>query len=92
VPSLTFTLAQPERAEAEARARAIAAASAKARQMASAAGVELGELVALGEGTLRPVGERAIQRTVAVATAGPGPVEPGQLEVVVTVEARYRIR
>jgi uncharacterized protein len=92
VPALTFTLAQPERAEAEARARAIAAADAKARQMASAAGVELGELVALGEGTLRPVTERAAQRTMAVATPGPGPVEPGQLEVVVTVEARYRIR
>jgi uncharacterized protein YggE len=91
VPSLTFTLAQPERAEAEARARAIAAADAKARQMASAAGVLLGELVALGEGTLRPV-ERTAQRSMAVATPGPGPVEPGQLEVVVTVEARYRIR
>jgi len=92
VPSLTLTLAEPERAEAEARARAIAAAGAKARQMAMAAGVQLGDLVGLSEAGIRPVPERFDARATAVRATGPGPVEPGQLEVTVTVEARYRIR
>jgi uncharacterized protein len=92
VPSLTLALAEPERAEAEARERAIAAAAAKARQMAAAAGVELGDLVGLSDVGPRPVTERLDVRTRAVAATGPGPVEPGQLEVTVTVEARYRIR
>jgi uncharacterized protein YggE len=59
--------------------------------MAAAAGVALGELVSLREAGAAPAGERMTFRTAAVA-AGPGPVEPGQLEVIVTVEARYRIR
>ena len=92
VPSFTLTLAEPERAEAEARARAIAAAGAKARQMAMAAGVQLGDLVGLSEAGIRPVPERFDARATAVRATGPGPVEPGQLEVTVTVEARYRIR
>lgn len=90
VPALTLTLADPERARAEARARAVAAASAKARQMATTAGVELGELVELREAG--PVPERFDVRTMAVSATGPGPVAPGQLDVTVTVEARYRIR
>lgn len=92
VPALTLTLADPERAAAEARARAIAAAGAKARQMANAAGVELGDLVGLSESGVGPVPERFDVRTMAVGATGPGPVAPGQLEVTATVEARYRIR
>lgn len=92
VPALTLTLADPERATAEARARAIAAAGAQARQMATAAGVEIGELVGLSESGGAPLPARFDVRTMAVGATGPGPVAPGQLEVTVTVEARYRIR
>jgi uncharacterized protein YggE len=61
----------------------------RARQLAAAAGVRLGDLLALTEGAPPvPVAERFDR---AALTAAPGPVEPGELEVVVSVEARYRL-
>jgi uncharacterized protein YggE len=63
-----------------------------AQQLAAAAGVGLGELVSLTEhlATPRPM----MARMDAVAAAAPvamGPVESGEVEVVVSVEASYRI-
>jgi hypothetical protein len=92
VSSLRFTVADPVRAEAEARALAVRAAATKARQLAEAAGVRLGEVVSVAEGaTVRPVFERFARPAVAMAGSAPGPVEPGQLEVSVSVEVHYRI-
>jgi uncharacterized protein YggE len=88
---LSFTLDDAAAAEAQARAQAVRNAATKARQLADAAGVPLGELLSLTEGTgPRPVVERFARSTAAMAVA-PGPVESGQLEVLVTVEAHYRI-
>jgi uncharacterized protein YggE len=87
LPSLSFTLADRSAAETQARTLAVKAAAAKAREIADAAGVRLGDLVSLQERAgLRPIAPRA-----AMATVAAGPVEAGELEVVVTVEARYRI-
>jgi hypothetical protein len=87
---LHFTVDDPAPLEARARAMAVASAAARARQLASAAGVRLGELVRLTEGAPppRPLGARDVRAALAVA---PGPVEAGELEVTVTVEAQYRI-
>lgn len=92
VRRLAFTLDDPAAAEREARARAVRSAEARARELADAAGVRLGELVSLSEGgpAPRPVVER-FGRAAVAAMEAPGPVEPGQLEVVISVEARYRI-
>jgi uncharacterized protein len=85
VRNVHFTIDDPARAEAEARALAMQDAAAKARQVAAAAGVRLGRLVSVTESSpVRPVAR------VSVAMA-PGPVEPGQLEVTVSLEARYAI-
>jgi uncharacterized protein YggE len=89
---LHFTVDDPSRLEAEARARAVKAAMSTAQQLAAAAGVGLGELVSLTEhlATPRPM----MARMDAVAAAAPvamGPVESGEVEVVVSVEASYRI-
>jgi uncharacterized protein YggE len=89
VRALHFTLADPAAAEAEARARAVQDAAARARQLAEAAGVRLGPLLALTEGAAGP--RPLMARTTMAAAVAPGPVEAGQLEVVVTVEARYGV-
>jgi uncharacterized protein YggE len=85
VRDVQFTLEDPSRPEAEARARAMQDAAARAGQLAAGAGVKLGRLLSVTESSpVRPVAR------LAIAT-GPGPVEPGQLEVSVTVQARYAI-
>ncbi|HSF04405.1 MAG TPA: SIMPL domain-containing protein [Methylomirabilota bacterium] len=91
IRGVRFTVADPAKPEAEARALAVRDAQAKASQLAEASGARLGELVSLTDGAppLRPPGERF---GVAVSAAmAPGPVEPGQLEIVVSVTARYRL-
>ena len=89
VSALQFTVSDPARAEREARALAVAMAAAKARELAAAAGVSLGELLSIDEDAVpRPV---AAARMTTLSLGGPGPVEAGELEIVVSVQARYRI-
>lgn len=93
IAGLQFTLDDPSKAEAEARALAVKAAASTAQQLASAAGVGLGELMSLTEGApSRPVMPRmAAEALMAAAPLSAGPVESGQIEIVVSVEAQYRI-
>jgi uncharacterized protein YggE len=91
IRGLTFTIGDPQAVEAQARAVAVQNATAKARQLAQAAGVTLGELVLLSEGVAMPVPRFIGPRAAADIAVAPGPVEPGQLEIAVTVTANYRI-
>jgi uncharacterized protein len=85
VRNIHFALDDPSRAEAEARALAMQDATARARQVAAAAGVRLGRLLAATESSpVRPVAR------MTLATAA-GPIEAGQLEVIVSLQARYAI-
>jgi uncharacterized protein len=85
VRNIHFALDDPARAEAEARALAMQDATARARQVAAAAGVRLGRLLSVTEGSpVRPVAR------MTLATAA-GPIEAGQLEVIVSLQARYAI-
>ncbi len=87
VRGIGFTVEDPSAAQAEARTLAVRDAAARARRIADAAGVALGDVLALTEGgSVRPMAVR-----MAMAMEAAGPVEPGQLEIVVTVEARYAI-
>ncbi len=88
--ALQFTLSDPAQAESAARALAVKEAAAKAKEIADAAGVQLGDLFSIHEGIVsRPIVTRAA--AMAAVPSGPGPVEAGQLEIVVSVEASYRI-
>lgn len=85
VRNVHFTIDDSSRAEAEARALAMQDAATKAREVAAAAGVRLGRLLAVTEAApIRPVAR------MSLATA-PGPIEPGQLETTVSLDARYAI-
>ena len=87
VGGLTFTVNDRTAVEAQARALAVRDAATKARQLADAAGVRLGPLLSLTEqGIGRPI---PVARGVAAMASMP--VEPGEVEVTVTVEARYRL-
>jgi uncharacterized protein len=88
LPSLQFTVDDRAGPESRARVLAVRAAAAKAAQMAAAAGVRLGELVLLSEGGgVRPLMAQGRYATLSA----PGPVEPGQLEIEIAVEAQYLI-
>ncbi|MGH7331505.1 MAG: SIMPL domain-containing protein [Candidatus Rokuibacteriota bacterium] len=92
ISALQFTLDDPRPVEAEARALAVKAAAATAQQLAAAAGVRLGEVVSVTEGpAVRPPVERMMMRSAAAPAMSAGPVESGQYDVVVSVEAHYRI-
>lgn len=94
VRSLQFTVDDPSAARARARERAVKDAEERARQLAAAAGATLGRLVRLREEGAgpRPVFDAPMARTAVGLTAGgPGPIEAGELEVVVSVEAQYRL-
>lgn len=92
ISGLQFTVDDPSRAEAEARTLAVKEATATARQLAAAAGVGLGELMSLSEDAVaRPVMARMAASPGAAAPLSMGPVESGQIEIVINVEAHYRI-
>jgi uncharacterized protein YggE len=85
VRDVRFTLDDASASEAQARALAMRDAVSRARQLATAAGVTLGKLVSVRDASpVRPVTRMAL-------AGGPGPVESGQLEVIVSLEARYEI-
>jgi hypothetical protein len=92
ISGLQFTVDDPSRPEAEARALAVKAAASTAQQLAAAAGVPLGELMSLTEDMpARPVVPRMAMQALSAERMSAGPVESGQLEIVVSVEAHYRI-
>ena len=91
ISALQFTVNDPVHAESEARALAVRAAATKANEIAVAAGSRLGDLLSVTEGAgPRPIVAQAAA-VMAARPSGPGPVEAGQLEIVVNVHARYRI-
>jgi hypothetical protein len=89
VSSLQFTLGDPTPAESQARALAVRAAEREAKELAAAAGVQLGEVLSIEEdGATRPILGRGqmVQHSLV-----PAPVEAGELEIAVSVQVRYRI-
>ena len=89
VSALQFTVSDPARAESEARAQAVALAAAKARELAAAAGIPLGAVLSIEEDA--PQYPVPVSRARVMSTAGPGPIEAGELEIVVSVQVRYRL-
>ena len=84
VRGLVFTVGDPAGPQAMARELAVKSAVAKARELTHAAGVGLGDLVSLSEEVVPLRGQVGL-------FAGAVAVEPGQIEIVATVTARYRV-
>lgn len=89
VRGIRFALADPAAAQSQARAGAVADALAKSRQLATAAGVRLGPVLSIRESSVsQPIPMRAMAVRADAAT----PIEPGQLDVVISVEVRQSIQ
>jgi uncharacterized protein YggE len=87
---ISFVVSDPSIAEAEARADAVADARRRAEALATAADVELGAVMAIGETQSSPVWPYAYGRSAA--DMGGTSIEPGTSEVSVSVQVVFRIR
>jgi uncharacterized protein YggE len=94
IDSIGFTVDDPAPYYQEARAEAIGDAVAKAKQMAQVAGINLGKLLYISEGTLYmpPVVVRDYAMKAEGVSPAPTPISPGELEIQITVQMVYDIR
>jgi uncharacterized protein YggE len=83
-----FDIADPARVLGEARDAAVADALAKARRFAAAAGVQLGEILAIEEGGAYPP-PRPMMRAEAMAASVP--IAPGQTELSASVTMTFAL-
>jgi len=90
ISGVTLGIADARSAEEEARGLAMADARHRAEGLATAAGVTLGSLVSLSEGSTDE-GPRLMMRSQAEAMSADTPVAEGSTEVVVAVQASFAI-
>ncbi len=96
INGITFRVDDPTAAEAEARAAAVADAKAKADQLAAAAGVNIVGVITITESGGQPPQPLYYQGdTMAMGAASAEmaktPVQPGQVELSITVFIQYEI-
>ena len=90
VRSLSFTIEDPSKLQAQARELAVKQARERADQLAKPAGVKIGRVLQITEGGGAVVSQAAnVLR--APATAAETPIQAGELEVVVNVNAVFAI-
>jgi uncharacterized protein YggE len=91
VQGVSFTIDDPTELQEEARRQAVEQAKAQAEQLADAAGVKLGELISISEsGGAIPLA-RGGEAFDAAAQVPETPIEPGQVEVNISVSLLYTI-
>jgi len=90
VQQLSFSIDDDSALRAQARADAVKRAQAQAKQMADAAGIQLGAIRSITE---TPVAMPAVYPSMAAAdsAAGSVPIEPGSQELSVVVQVVYAI-
>ena len=86
IEGLNFTIEDPTAYQTQARQKAMTDAKAKAEQMASLSGVDLGNPTFISESISQPI-------NVPIKAGAPGvtPINPGQLDITVTVQIVYKI-
>jgi uncharacterized protein YggE len=86
---ITFGIADSSDAESQARAAAVADAKKRAEELAQAAGLSLGRVLAISEGVAQPVPYAYSQG--AGGKGGGTPVQSGSLQVTVDVQVTYEL-
>jgi hypothetical protein len=89
VYGVSFGVSDPSQLQAEARAKAVADAKARAADLAQLAGVTLGDVQSLSESGAGP---GPISAGPLAAMAATTPIQPGALEVTVSVQVTYAIQ
>ena len=95
IQGLSFTIDNPEDLKQQAREKAVADAKAKAETLAKTAGVTLGAAMNISEtGFAPPVYyDRSAAAGIAAPDTGPStPIQPGELDVTVSVSITWQIR
>ena len=89
IGGVTFSFADPESVLEQARIDAVDSARTKAEQYAAAAGLTLGDVVSIVEGSATPpILYRAAPQMAAEDAAGPS-ISPGQLDLTVDISVTY---
>lgn len=92
INGINFIVSEPETAQAQARTQAIQKAQAKAQMMASAAGVSLGRLLSMREGSSPgPIIQEQVMMSAARDMSAAPPLAPGQRDIGATVTLSYAI-
>ncbi len=93
VNNVSFSVDEPEQYLGEARAQAMQDARERAEQLASLAGVTLGQLRSVSESSASPqaLGRGGFGAEFAFAAAVPTPLSPGETEVSLTVFVVYEV-
>ena len=92
VQGVTFTVDDPTSLQEEARRQAVAEAQQQAEQLADAAGITLGDLVSISEsGGAVPFARNEAAFDTAAGQVPSTPIEPGQVEVNITVNLQYAL-
>jgi hypothetical protein len=94
VQGISFTIDKPEELQAQAREKAVADAKARAQTLAGAAGVTIGDPITISETSFQPVplASKAFAEDRGAGAAPATPIEPGKLDVTVTVNVTWGIR
>lgn len=92
VQGVTFTIDDPTDLQEEARRQAVERAKAQAEQLADAAGVRLGALMSISESTnYYPLARGGAALDSAAQVPQATPLEPGQVEINITVNLQYAL-
>ena len=93
IQGVSFTIDKPDDLQRQAREQAIADARDKADTLAKASGVSLGDAISISEGGgVQPVPATAAFDRAAGAAAPQTPIQPGELDVTVTVNVTWAIK
>lgn len=92
VEGVSFTIDDPSDLREEARRMAVEQARRQAEQLADAAGVNLGDLLSITEsGGFAPFGRAEAGMDMALSQVPTTPIEPGQVEVNISVTLQFAI-
>jgi uncharacterized protein YggE len=94
VYGVSFSVDDTSKLEADARAKAVADAKARADSLARLTGVTLGDVVSVSEviGGPGPVYEAARMSAAAGLGGGGAPIQPGELEVNMSIQVTFAIK
>ena len=95
IQGIAFTIDNPESLRQQAREAAVADAKSKAETLASASGVQIGNPINISEsGGFEPIpyAERAALAGDSAQAAPSTPIEPGELDVIITVSVTWEIQ
>lgn len=95
VGGINFTLENKDKVKQEAREQAIAKAKESAKQISEVTGLEFGRIISFYEYIENPEfygTYGAAEKSMALDSAGPPMIEPGQEEITLKVSLTYRVR